>query len=94
MHMRSEGFGSSVCLCVCVCVSVKPHLTSRVSVRPEIGVNGQQRSKAFSKNRSVATSCIVRLCVVGHFHSAENVHAVLLDHALCFFAYTYRLLLV
>ena len=37
--MRSEGYGTwscvSVCVCVCVCLSVKSHLTSGVSVRPE-----------------------------------------------------------
>ena len=33
--MRSEGYGSRVCVCVCVCVS---HLTSGASVRPENAV--------------------------------------------------------
>ena len=39
--MRSEGYGTWVCVCVCVCVcvsvclSVKSHLTSGASVCPE-----------------------------------------------------------
>ena len=37
--MRSEGYGTwscvCVCVCVCVCLSVKSHLTSGASVRPE-----------------------------------------------------------
>ena len=33
--MRSEGYGTWVCLCVCVCVSVKSNLTSGAFVRPE-----------------------------------------------------------
>ena len=37
--MRSEGYcGWFVCVCVCVCVSVKRHLTSGASVRPEIDI--------------------------------------------------------
>ena len=30
-----EGYCSWVCVCVCVCLSVKSHLTSGTSVRPE-----------------------------------------------------------
>ena len=48
--MRSEGYGSWVCLCVCVCVcvSVKSNLTPGASVRPENTVtysagNGDQK---------------------------------------------------
>ena len=35
--MRSEGYGSCVCVCVCVrvCLSVKSNITSGASVRPE-----------------------------------------------------------
>ena len=37
--MRSEGYGTWSCVCVCVsvsvCLSVKSHLTSGASVRPE-----------------------------------------------------------
>ena len=33
--MRSEGYGSWVCLCVCVCLSVTSNLTPGASVRPE-----------------------------------------------------------
>ena len=44
--MHSEGYCS--CACVCVCVSVKSHLTSGASVRPENSVtysagNGGQK---------------------------------------------------
>ena len=35
--MRSEGYGSRR-VCVCVCLSVKSHLTSGASVRPENAV--------------------------------------------------------
>ena len=35
--MRSEGYGSRR-VCVCVCLSVKSHLTSGASVRPEKAV--------------------------------------------------------
>ena len=35
--MRSKGY-STWFVCVCVCVSVKSHLTSGVSVRPENAV--------------------------------------------------------
>ena len=50
--MRSEGYGTWVCLCVCVCVSVKSNLTSGASVRPENTVtysagNGGQKICGF-----------------------------------------------
>ena len=52
--MRSEDYGIylvmcvCVCVCVCVCLSVKSHLTSGASVRPETTVvysagNGGQK---------------------------------------------------
>ena len=33
--MHSEGYGTWSCVCVSVCLSVKSHLTSGVSVRPQ-----------------------------------------------------------
>ena len=69
--MRSEGYGSRrVCVCVCVCLSVKSHLTSGASVRPEnavthsAGNEGQKFCGLFSETalfQSYGTSCIVRL---------------------------------
>ena len=50
-HMRSQGYGtwSRVSVCLCVCLSVKSHLTSGASVRPENTVvysagNGGQKN--------------------------------------------------
>ena len=48
-----EGYCSWVSVCVCVCLSVKSHLTSGVSVRPENTVrypvgNGGQKFVGFS----------------------------------------------
>ena len=66
--MRSEGYGSSVC--VCVCLSVKSHLTSGASVRPENsatyseGNEGPNICGVFSETssfQSYGTFCVVRL---------------------------------
>ena len=53
--MHSEGYGSRrVCVCVSVCLSVKSHLTSGTSVRPENAVThsasneGQKMCGVFS----------------------------------------------
>ena len=80
--MRSEGYCSRS-VCVCVCLSVKSHLTSGASVRPEnavtysAGNEGQKICGVFSETAPLqrsGTSCIVWLCAVGHF-PAETAHA-------------------
>ena len=87
--MRSEGYGLSVCVCVCVCVcvSVKRHLTSGASVRPEIdiaysaGNEGQKFCGVFSETAPLRRSSTP--AVDGHVWSAifprkaENAHAYL-----------------
>ena len=61
---------------MCVCLSVKSHLTSGASVRPEnavtysAGNEGQKICGVFSETAPLqrsGTSCIVWLCAVGHF---------------------------
>ena len=71
--MRSEGYGSWVCLsvclsaCLCVCVSVKSHLTSGASVRPEntvtypAGNEGQNIRGVFSETAPLRRSGTVPL---------------------------------
>ena len=63
-------------VCLCVCVSVKPHLTSRASVRPEINVTystgneGQKICGDFSETaplRRSSTYPIVQLSLVSQF---------------------------
>ena len=59
-----------VCVCVCVCLSVKSHLTSGASVRPENAVKysvcsvGRNICRILSETvsfQSYRTCCIVRL---------------------------------
>ena len=63
--MRSEGYGSWVC--VCVCVSVKSHLTSKASVRPETSVTysagngGQKICRVFSETASFKSYGVICL---------------------------------
>ena len=65
--MRSEGYGSRLC----VCVSVKSHLTSRASVRPEntvthlAGSGGRKICGDFSETAPLqryTASCFVGYC--------------------------------
>ena len=67
--MRSEGYGSWVC--VCVCVSVKSHLTFGASVHPEntvtysAGNGGRKIYGDFSETAPLqryTASCIVGYC--------------------------------
>ena len=57
----------SVCVCVCVCVSVKSHLTSRASVRPETSVTysagngGQKICRVFSETASFKSYGVICL---------------------------------
>ena len=77
-------------MCVCVCLSVKSHLTSGASVRPEnsatysVGNEGQKNCGVFSETpsfQSYGTSCIVRLPIaVGHFLSASYARALIKCH--------------
>ena len=65
--MRSEGYGSRLCLSVCL--SVKSHLTSGASVRPEntvtysAGNGGRNICGDFSK--TVPLQRYTASCVVG-----------------------------
>ena len=69
--------------CSCPCLSVKSHLTSGASVRPENSVmysvgNGGQKIVGFSlkllRCRDPARHCSVEsICTVGHF-PAESTH--------------------
>ena len=76
----------SVCVCVCVCVSVclsvKSHLTSGASVRPEnavtysAGNGGQKICGVFSETASLrrsSTPPLKAIRSVGHF-PAETAH--------------------
>ena len=65
-------------VCLSVCLSVKSHLTSGASVCPEnavtylAGNEGPKICGVFSETAPLwrsSTSCIVRLCAVGHFYS-------------------------
>ena len=76
--MRSEGYGSWVCLSVCL--SVTPHLTSGASVRPEsdvtysTGNEGQKIRGVFSQTallRRSSTSSVVRPYVQAAIFPAE-----------------------
>ena len=76
---------------MCVCLSVKSHLTSGASVRPEnavtysAGNEGQKICGVFSETAPLqrsGTSCIVWLCAVGHF-PAESAHAHCSIFGLC-----------
>ena len=68
--MRSEGYGSWVCVSVCLCLSVKSHLTSGASVRPENSVTysgngGRKVCGDFSETTALqryTASCIVGYC--------------------------------
>ena len=69
--MRSEGY-CSCRVCVCVCLSVKSHLTSGASVRPEnavtysAGDEGQKICGVFSETAPLprsSTPSVVRPCV-------------------------------
>ena len=71
--MRSEGYGSWVCVCVCVCVclSVKANLTPGASVRPEntvtysAGSGGRKNCGDFSETAPLqryTASCVVGYC--------------------------------
>ena len=59
----------AVSVCLCVCLSVKSHLTSGASIRPEISAtclvaNEGRNCGVFSKTasfQSYGTSCIARL---------------------------------
>ena len=74
--MHSEGYGSCcvclcVCVCVCVCLSVKSHLTSGASVRPE-------NSATYSPgNEATALPALYGYHAVGHFLLAEYACALL-----------------
>ena len=71
--MRSEGYGSWVCLSVCL--SVKSHLTSGASVRPEIyvtystGDKGQKICEVFSET---STRTAYRAAAIFPAHSLTN----------------------
>ena len=78
--MRSEGYGSWVC--VSVCLSVKSHLTSGVSAHPEntvtysAGNGGQKICVFFSETAPLqrsSTAPLKAIRMVGHF-PAEITH--------------------
>ena len=75
--MRSEGYGSWVC------VSVKSHLTSGATVHPEntvtysAGNRGQKIGGFFSETAPLqrsSTAPLKAICTVGHF-PAKSAHA-------------------
>ena len=77
-----EGYCSRP-VCVCVCLSVKSHLTSGASVRPEntvtysAGNRGQKICGGFSKTVSLwrsSTPPLKAICSVSHF-SAKSAHS-------------------
>ena len=82
-----EGYGSRrVCLsvCVCVCVSVKSHLTSEASVRPEnavtnsAGEEGRKICGVFSKTHAFLRSSAAFLgwpYIRSAIFPADNTHA-------------------
>ena len=87
---RRVTVGVCVCVCLCVraraCVSVKSHLTSGASVRPEIpvtysaGNGGQKVCGVFSETARLQRSSTPPLKVirtVDHF-PAESAHAYLI----------------
>ena len=61
-----------VCVCVCVCLSVKSHLTSGVSVRPETSVTnsagngGQIICRVFSETASFKSYGVICLPTVSY----------------------------
>ena len=72
-----------VCVCLSVCLSVKSHLTSGASVRPENAVtysvgNKGQNFVAFSlklrRSRVTALAALYGYCAVDHFSLGE-IHA-------------------
>ena len=83
--MRSEGYGSWVCLCVCVCVcvSVTQHLTYRMFIRPTndttyLTGNDGQKIVGFSLKISVAEleRFQYSMAIASRpFYSGENAHA-------------------
>ena len=81
--MRREGYGSCR-VCVSVCLSVKSHLTSRASVRPEnsatcsVGNKGQNICGVFSKTHAFRRSSAPSLgwpYIRSAIFPADNTHA-------------------
>ena len=86
--MCSEGYGSCH-VCLSVCLSVKSHLTSGASVRPENSATysaaneGQKICGVFSETalfRATALCALYGYHAVGHFLTAEYTHVLLKCH--------------
>ena len=83
--MRSEGYGSCrVCVCLSVCLSVKRHLISGATVRPENAVTysadneGQKTCSVFSNTHVFRRSSAPSLgwpYIRSAIFPADNAHA-------------------
>ena len=86
--MRSEGYGSWVCLCVSLSVGASTHFS--IVCFPEndtiycTGNDNQFYGAVFFLNtlrcRDLSAVSIVRIQTVGHFYSAENACALFLQY--------------